>query len=432
MTEPTLSTLEELPASPDELKELGDSRVDDQMLETLRRIAEARTYPAGSLLTHQGATESTFYVIEDGCAVVSRRLESGEDQILNVLGPLHSFGEMALLDGSPRLATVKTTTESTVLEITADRFKRLLRTDPELALYITGRILSNLRTLDQLAIHDLRTKNLQLQEAYISLQAAQAELVEKERLEREMELAAEMQRNLLPAVLPEFPDYRFASFLAPARQVGGDLYDVQPVDDDHVAILIADVADKGMHAALLMAVTRTLFFQESKRSLSPAEVTIHVHQGLLAVGGAVDGYGIDAFVTAFYGVLHRPSGWLHYVRAAQDRPLLLKPNATPLPLPGDGRFLGMIEDLRLQEYSIRISPGDFLLLYSDGVTDALDETGQNYGVDRLTKAFVKSAGGPAKQVLNGIIRDINNWRGKAAAFDDVTMLMVEAIDQPPQ
>jgi phosphoserine phosphatase RsbU/P len=427
MTEQTSTGTDETLVS-ETLKEVGDSRVDEQMLETLRSIAEFRTYPAGSLLTHQGATESTFYVIEDGCAVVSRRMESGEDQILNVLGPLHSFGEMALLDNSPRLATVKTTTESTVLEITAGRFKRLLRTDPELALYITGRILSNLRTLDQLAIHDLRTKNLQLQDALLSLQAAQAELVEKERLEREMELAAEMQRNLLPTVLPEYPDYRFASFLAPARQVGGDLYDVRSVDDDHVAILIADVADKGMHAALLMAVTRTLFFQESQRSLSPEEVTINVHRGLLAVGGAADGYGIDAFVTAFYGVLHRSSGWMRYVRAAQDRPLLLRTGESPFPLPGDGRFLGMIEDLRLHEYSIQFAPGDLLLLYSDGVTDALSETGQNYGVDRLTNAFMNSAHGPAIKVLNSIIRDVNNWRGRAAAFDDVTMLLVEAIE----
>lgn len=417
----------ELPVPNTPLPAIVEARVDQHMLSTLRQIAERKTYPPGTILTHQGASENTFYVIENGGVVVTRRMESGEEHTLNVLGPLHSFGEMALLDDSPRLATVKTTSESTVLEITAERFKNLLKTDPELAIYITKRILSNLRTLDQLAIHDLRQKNINLQEAYRSLQAAQAELVEKERLEREIELAADMQRSLLPAVLPEFPDYRFASYLAPARQVGGDLYDVCVIDDAHVGILIADVADKGMHAALLMAVTRTLFFQESQRSLSPAEVARQVHKGLMAVSSPGDGYGIDAFVTAFYGVLHRPSGRLTYVRAAQDRPLWLRPNKEPVTLKGDGRFLGMIAELDLPEFSIDLSPGDFLLLYSDGVTDALNQHDESYGTNRLVRAFVGAKGEHAGGILSAIVRDINQWRGDAPAFDDVTMLMVEVI-----
>src|SRR5690606_2643197 len=111
----------------------------------------------------------------------------------------------------------------------------------------------------------------------LELQAAQLELVEKERLEREMELAAEMQRNLLPAVLPQYPDFVFHAYLAPARHVGGDLFDVRPIDDEHVGLLLADVADKGVQAALLMAVTRTLFFQEASRSYSPREVAYAVH-----------------------------------------------------------------------------------------------------------------------------------------------------------
>lgn len=409
------------------LQEEGNGRVDPHMLATLQTIAERKTYPAGTILTHQGASETTFYVIETGSAVVLRHLESGEEQILNVLGPLHSFGEMALLDNSPRLATVKTTAESTVLEITAERFKNLLKIDPELAIYITRRILSNLRRLDQLAIQDLRQKNINLQEAYRSLQAAQAELVEKERLEHEIKLAADMQRSLLPAALPEFPEYRFASYLAPARQVGGDLYDARAIDDDHIAILIADVADKGMHAALLMAVTRTLFFQESQRSLSPAEVACQVHQGFLAVSSPGDGYGIDAFVTAFYGVIHRPSGRLTYVRAAQDRPLWLKPNCEPVTLEGDGRFLGMIKNLTLKEYSIVLKPGDFLLLYSDGVTDVRNNEGEFYGIERLSVAFESAKGDDAEDKLRSIVQDINDWQGDAPAFDDVTMLMVEAI-----
>ncbi|MBP6787475.1 MAG: SpoIIE family protein phosphatase [Candidatus Promineofilum sp.] len=401
-------------------------QLDAQMLASLRAVAAPRTYPPETQLTRQGETEHTFYVVEDGRVAVSRRLEDGTEQLLNVLGPRHIFGEMALLDDSPRLATITTLTETRVLELTAEQFKQLLRQDPDLALHITRRVLSNLRTIDQLAIHDLRTKNALLQEAYHSLKAAQAELVEKERLEREMELAAEMQRSLLPAVLPRYDDYFFAAYLAPARHVGGDLFGVQPLDDEHVALLIADVADKGMYAALLMAVTRTLFMQEAQRSLSPAEVTLAVHRGLMTVGGGEDGYSMDAFVTAFYGVLHRPSGCLTYVRAAQDRPLLLRPDQTLVSLPGDGRFLGMLPDLELHEEVVTLQPGDSLLLYSDGVTDAHNEADEGYGLERLKRVF-QSVAGHGTETLDRLARDVNAWRGNAAAFDDVTMLLVEAV-----
>ena len=402
-------------------------QLDAQMLVSLRAIAACRTYPPGSVLTRQGETEHTFYVIENGRAVVLRRLEDGTEQVLNTLGPRQAFGEMAVLDNSPRLATIRTLTETSVLEITADQFKEVVRQDPELALHITRRVLSNLRTLDQLAIQDLRTKNALLQAAYLDLKAAQAELVEKERLERELELAAEMQRSLLPAVLPRYDDYRFAAYLAPARHVGGDLFGVQPLDDEHVALLLADVADKGMYAALLMAVTRTLFMQEAQRSLSPAEVALAVHRGLLTVGGGGEDGGMDGFVTAFYGVLHRPSGRLTYVRAAQDHPLLLRPGQPPTPLPGDGRFLGMIAELTLREQEIILQPGDTLLLYSDGVTDARNDSDESYGLERLKSALQRVGGRGAQPAIGALAGDISAWRGNAAAFDDVTMLLVEAV-----
>jgi serine phosphatase RsbU (regulator of sigma subunit) len=273
----------------------------------------------------------------------------------------------------------------------------------------------------------LRTKNVLLQEAYLDLKAAQAELVEKERMQREMELAAEMQRSLLPTALPVYADYRFSSYLSPARQVGGDLFDVRHLDDEHVGLLIADVADKGMYAALLMAVTRTLFFQEALRSLSPQEVAYAVHRGLLAIGGADGGYGIDPFVTAFYGVLHRPSGQLRYIRAAHDRPLWLRPGEPPVSLMGDGRFLGMIEELELREYSVTLCPGDCLLLYSDGVTDGMNTLDERYDLERLKQTLSAARREAASNILDYLIKDILRWRGDAPAFDDVTMVLIEAL-----
>jgi serine phosphatase RsbU (regulator of sigma subunit) len=395
----------------------------------LRQIADVKTYPPNTTLVHQGERERTFYVVDQGLVAVVRRTEDGEERLLSNLGPRQSFGEMAVVDNSPRLATVRTLIETTVLEVTAERFRALLHTDPDLAFHITRRILSNLRNLDQQAIFDLRAKNELLQQAYLDLQAAQLVLIEKKRLEREMELAAEMQRTLLPAVLPSYVDFRFESYLAPARHVGGDLFDVRPLDEEHVAFLIADVADKGVHAALLMAVTRTLFFQQALRSLSPRDVVYAVHDGLLAIGGTTEGYGMDAFVTAFYAVLHRPSGRLRYVRAAQDHPLLVRRGRPPELLPGKGRFLGMLADLTLQELEITMTPGDYLLLYSDGVTDARNEADEPFGLERLKSALLSAIEGDKKAVLERLIYVINQWRGQAPAFDDVTMLLVQALDK---
>lgn len=404
-----------------------DIVLDDHILSVLRSIATVRTHPAGTVLTHQGETERTFYVLEEGWAVVSRQMEDGQNHVLATLGPRQTFGEMALLDDNPRLATVKTITEATVLEITAEQFRALLQTDPDLAIHITRRILSSFRHLDQLSIRDLRKKNELLQQAYQELQAAQIVLVENKRLERELELAAEMQRNLLLAKLPKTANYRFDSYLAPARHVGGDLFDVCTLDDEHIGLLIADVADKGVYAALLMAVTRTLFFQEAHHSLSPGDVVCAVHRGLFLIGGASDGYGMDAFVTAFYAVLHTATGRLTYVRAAQDRPLLLRPGQEPVSLVGDGRFLGMIEELKLTEYQIDLYPGDRLLLFSDGVVDARNEQDEAFGLERLKLAFMAAGNQKNGAVLPLLTQAIDRWRGKAPAFDDVTMLLVEAV-----
>jgi serine phosphatase RsbU (regulator of sigma subunit) len=181
-----------------------------------------------------------------------------------------------------------------------------------------------------------------LHEAYEDLKAAQADLVDKERMERELEIAAEVQRSILPGTLPQYDNYRFAAFLEPARQIGGDLYNVIDLDEDHVGILIADVADKSVQAALYMAVITTLFQVVAKQYLSPVEVAQAVHRNLMEVSS-----GANIFVTAFYGILCRSTGVLTYIIAGQDRPFFLRRNQPIETLAGRGRFLGMIDTLEL-------------------------------------------------------------------------------------
>lgn len=398
------------------------SDLDEETLQQLKTVATRKQYPPKTTLCHQGATEHTFYVVVKGNVAISQELEDGSERLLGIIRDNEYFGEMSLVDDSPRIANCVTITDTTVLEVTEASFDRFVRQSPSLAQLITKKILSTARLRDQLNIKELQSKNEELEKAYFDLKEAQAKIIEQERLRRELELAADMQRSLLPEALPQVPNYRFEAYLRPAQDVGGDFYDVIELDEEHVGLLIADVADKGIHAALLMAVIRTLFVMESQRSISPAEVALAVHKALFEVTTT------DSFVTVFYGVLHLHSGKLSYIRASHDRPLLVKADQSVTELTGNGRFLGMIKALELEEYELFLEPGDRLIMYSDGVTDAENEIKQNYGIDRLKKAVCYKANATAKDIVDIVRQDVQNWMGTAAPFDDFTLLVTEVLN----
>ncbi len=395
--------------------------LDEETLQLLRQVAKRVEYPPNTTLCHQGKVEHVFYVVVKGNVAVIRLLEDGEERILNMVGKNGYFGEMGLIDDSPRAANCVTITPTTVLEVTEEAFDSFVKNSPPLANLLLQRILSNARNLDRIYIEDLQSKNEALEKAYTDLKVAQARLVKQERLQRELELAAQVQRNLLQQDLPQFPDYGFAAYLEPARQVGGDFYDVLEIDEEHVGVLIADVADKGFHAALFMAVTRTLFLREGQQSLSPAEVALAVHKGMFDIAN-----NDEVFLTAFYGVLHRPSGKLTYIRAAHERPLLLRPGREVMSLPGGDRFLGMIPDLTLTEETIDLEPGDRLIMFSDGVPDAVNEAEKGYSNQQLAAAAAACEQKTAAEIVDHIIKDVAQWQGSADPFDDLTLLILEA------
>lgn len=388
-------------------------------LDQMRTVAQRHTYPPNTILCREGEMERTFYVVVEGRVVITRT-QNGHEQVVNMMGPNGYFGEMGLVDDQPRIATVTTLTETTVLELTKESFDVILEDSPVLAYSLMQNILKVARRNDKWLIEELHQKNIDLEKAYVDLQAAQARLVAQNRLEKELELATEVQRSLLPKNLPHFPHYHFAAFLEPARQVGGDFYDVIELDAEHVGILIADVADKGFHAALFMAVTRTMFWQAAQLSKSPSQVALAVHNGLFQVTSQD-----DIFLTAFYGVLHRPSGRLTYVRAAHDRPLLYRPKEGIEALTGDGRFLGILPELTLEEQTIQLQAGDRLVLFSDGLPDASNVFEEQYGNNRLWQAVQKSGHLPAKEMVASIVHDVTGFKQDAPAFDDLTLLILE-------
>ncbi|MBN1933772.1 MAG: PP2C family protein-serine/threonine phosphatase, partial [Anaerolineae bacterium] len=260
---------------------------------------------------------------------------------------------------------------------------------------------------------DLRAKIAQLE-------AAQVELAQKERMEHELALARQVQQSVLPRVFPVVPGYAFAAHNEPARQVGGDFYDVFRVDEHCFGLVIADVSDKGMPAALYMGLTRSLILAEARRECSPQAVLSNVNRLLLELGDS------RMFVTVFYGVVDARTKRLVYVRAGHDRPLLLRGDQISS-LGGQGTFLGVFEPeaLRLTEEWIDLQPGDRLVLYTDGLTDVFTSEGQLFSLAHL-KQLLQDCGGCALQTFcDAVFENLAAYRGSTDQFDDMTMLVMQ-------
>ena len=177
-----------------------------------RKLSNRRTYPPNTILCHQGEIEHTFYVIVDGRVAITQVLDDGQERLLGIKRPNEYFGELGILDDTPRMANCVAITQVTVLEVTEEVFQNVLESSPVVAYSVMRHVVDMYRSSDKMAIEDLTSKNEELREAYRELQEAQDDIVEKERLEHELEIAAQVQRTLLPDHLPEPSDYRFAAF----------------------------------------------------------------------------------------------------------------------------------------------------------------------------------------------------------------------------
>jgi serine phosphatase RsbU (regulator of sigma subunit) len=260
----------------------------------------------------------------------------------------------------------------------------------------------------------------QLRDKVDRLEAAQAELILKERMEQEMELARTVQQDLLPRVFPLLPGYRFAARCEPARQVGGDFYDVIALEDGRIGVAIGDVSDKGVPAALYMATTRSLLRTEARRERSPEAVLRSVHRLLMELGNP------GMFVTLFYGVIDPETRALTYARAGHDYPYLYRDGGLER-LEGTGVPLGLLEAplFRLEERQIDLAPDDRLVLYTDGITDVFDGSGESFGRGRLEGLLRTFCGLRPEEMIDAVFAAIAHYCGEEEPFDDRTMLVVQ-------
>lgn len=247
----------------------------------------------------------------------------------------------------------------------------------------------------------------------------QQEMAERERLERELQLAREIQQTFIPSQLPHLPGWELAVIWRAARQVAGDFYDFFELPGGRLGLVIADVADKGMPAALFMALTRALVRAAALEEMSPAAALARVND--LLVPDAQHGM----FVTAVYAVLSLETGELTYANAGHNPPLLLRHHPRELERFGTGGIaLGVLEGVRLEERVVSLKPGDHLILYTDGVTEAFSPQNDIYGEERLRSTIQTADSGSAQAMLNDIDGSVLTFVGDLPPSDDLTLLVL--------
>jgi serine phosphatase RsbU (regulator of sigma subunit) len=276
------------------------------------------------------------------------------------------------------------------------------------------------RLLDESGLRLLR---LMANQAAIAIEKARLhrEEVKAQALEREMELGRQIQLSLLPTDTPVLPGWEFAVYYQPARQVGGDFYDFFefPSVPGKLGLVVADVMGKGVPAALFMAVSRTVIRTMSLSGASPSEVLTRANPLILK-----DSHS-DLFLTAFYAILDTGSGRLVYANAGHNRPLWKQAATGQIrELAANGIVLGVLAGIDLEERAIDVAPGDMLVLYTDGVTEAMDADHRQFGRERLHAALAACAGAGARQALDSVVSVLGEFTGDTQQSDDITILVV--------
>jgi serine phosphatase RsbU (regulator of sigma subunit) len=337
-----------------------------------------------------------FYIIREGQVEVVKAMGTPEERSVGMRGPGEFVGEMSLLSSNGmRTASVRAVGHGSLWEMKRDDFNALLHRHPMLG-YEMVRVLSyRLTTSHNRAISDLQEKNEKLRQAYEELKAAQEQLIEKERMERELQVAHQIQMSILPQSLPQLDGYDFGVKMIPARMVGGDFYDFIPLSDDKVGVIVGDVTDKGVPAAIFMAQVHALLRAEACRGCPPNEVLQTANNLLLDMNER------GLFVTVLYGVLDRSVAEFSYARAGHELPIV----ANKL---GGSKFISS------------------LWLYTDGLTDEHNPQGVRFGGEMLLSAISDIEGETAQDTCDQMIDRIKAYRKGAPLEDDVTLVVVSS------
>ena len=296
--------------------------------------------------------------------------------------------------------------------------------------------MGNIRQAMNNGAFDFATKPIDLDDLSVTIEKAieqiqyiktmQQEHNQLESIKGDLAVAREIQQAILPRIFPPFPENAgemdIAATMNAAKDVGGDFYDFFRIDDDKIGFVIADVSGKGIPAAIFMAVSRTLIRATGIRGVTPSEC-ISYSNDLLAKESAN-----NMFVTVFYGIYNIKTGEVTYTNAGHNPPYLIKAGGTieQLPLSKD-IVVGALDDFQFSEETLQLEHGETLLLYTDGVTEAINVNDEEYGEKRLEETLKDVTQQNCQQIINTVKADVKTFAGEAEQSDDITLLAIKRL-----
>ncbi|MDX1616218.1 MAG: SpoIIE family protein phosphatase [Candidatus Promineifilaceae bacterium] len=364
----------------------------------LERAAEIHSFEDGQVIFEAGQRGETMYVILAGQVAITLG-----DQQIDLLEVGSLFGEMALVDEKPRSATATAVGATSLARIDQTAFAELVQQSPAFA-------------LDVMAIMSQRLRRMVENEA------------EYLRLEQELLLGREIQLSLLPGSCPEVPGWDMAAAYRAAQTIGGDLYDFvqDPDQPDQLYLVTADVTGKGIPAALFMASSRSILRSACFTGQGPAAV--------LGQANRITKLDTRAplFLSAFISRLDIHSGRLEYANAGHELPLLIRAKSGDLEtLEARGILLGAFPELDYEQHEIPLLAGDIVVYFTDGITEARNDAGDFYGLERLQALLRGQEWTTADQVLEAILNAVAEFVGDTPASDDLTVVVVRRREASP-
>lgn len=376
----------------------------------------------GDFLFRESERGDSLFIIMDGKIEIVLAPNTNDEMLLRTCGSGECVGEMSLImPEGMRTASARIKEDSRVRVMTREKFNELLQNYPQIAYSMVEIMSERLDTSNESAFNDLAAKNQRLQKAYDELKEAQAQIIEKERLERELQVAADIQLSILPDVLPDTEEFSFGAKILPARQVGGDFYDVFQLEGDRIGIVIGDVADKGIPSALFMARAHALIMAEADIAINSAEVMQLVNSHITRLQKSTQ------FVTVLYGILDLKTRLFSYARAGHEPPLILHADGSVERMPHSaGMALGLWDPITLDEKEITLTSGDSIILYTDGMTDCRNPAGESFGLDRIKSLLSDLPKLNAQQICDKLLETLLAYQDGSKQDDDVTLVAIKA------
>ena len=296
--------------------------------------------------------------------------------------------------------------------------------------------MGNIRQAMNNGAFDFATKPIDLDDLSVTIEKAisqinyirqmQEEHTQLENIKGDLAVAREIQLAILPCIFPPFPEEAdkldIAASMVAAKDVGGDFYDFFRIDDDHIGFAIADVSGKGVPAAIFMAVSRTLIRATGIRGSQPAECINYVNE--LLVKESVN----CMFVTIFYGIYTLSTGEISYCNAGHNPPYLMKADGQVEELPmSQDPMAGAIEGLQYHESHLTLQKGDTLVMFTDGVNEAMNINFEEFGDERFIATLKKTAGKTCQEIIENVKGDVAAFTKGAEQSDDITMLVLKRL-----